>query len=603
MFFYLISTLKNKKFIIFVPSCLFLVSLVISLLLLYEYRSHILFDHINPVTDSVGFLNQAKSLYSDNFIGQGVFNQEPGYAYYLAIIMMFFGDDLFTIRLFQVITASFTVVLVYFTSFFLFKNYYASICSAILLILTGVHYFYSLIILRPFLIPFFMLVSFILFSFAMKKDNIKLFLVSGIFTAISFFVRPTAISFFIAVVLVLFFYNKKYIIYFVSGFLIIFSILVMRNLIADADLFSFSTKGPQEFASGNILESKGVGWIEHPKQMEYYKKYKSLSKVMYNVIKDSLLESPVDYFLLKLNKTIAVFYNHEIPNNYSFNYYKKYFIPRVRFLFVNFGIVFICFAFALPEIKFLKFNCLKKKYSINQKLQITYFITLFMYFGTLLAFYIISRFRFPFLVLLVPVSGFGLVSLYNNIRNKKTKKIVYQIIAGLIALYITFFYPLKGLNKNYNMALAYANDGSTLSRLNKTEKAIDNYKKALSYYAPEIGFVTLVRLLINSNQLEDALFYSSEGLKNYPNSVDLTYFNAFINIRLNNYNESVKYLLRLPDTPQYKSFKYYNLAVGYYHLNDYNKSLVYWEKYYEQNPDDEKAFLNIQTLRNWQKRQ
>ncbi|HPG30726.1 MAG TPA: hypothetical protein PLQ81_08085, partial [bacterium] len=74
-------------------------------------------------------------------------------------------------------------------------------------------------------------------------------------------------------------------------------------------------------------------------------------------------------------------------------------------------------------------------------------------------------------------------------------------------------------------------------------------------------------------------------------------------IKLQNHAESVNYLLKIPEIENFKNFKLYNLALEYYYLNDYNASLVYWEKYYILNPSDDKARLNIINLKLWQSKQ
>jgi 4-amino-4-deoxy-L-arabinose transferase-like glycosyltransferase len=589
--------ISNKIIFVVIPILLFIASLTISLILLSEYKNHPLFYHLNRVTDSVGFLSVAEQLAETNFIGSGKFNQEPGYQYFLSIIIKLFGNDLFTIKLFQSIVGSLTILLVYFLTLNIFNNFPAALFSSLLLLFCGIHYYYNLIILRPFLIPFLSFLSVLFFIFFLKTGKKKFIILSGFFTALAFFTRPTAISFIISALIILCFFSKKNIIYYLSGFGIVLILLIARNIKAEADLLSFSTKGPLEFASGNILQSTGTGWTEHPEASEYANKYKGLTSVMFNVVKDALLTDPIKYIGIKINKSIATIHNYEFPNNYSYLYYKEYRIPKLKYLIINAGIIFIFFTMGIVEIRF------NKNFNYRTKVILLYLIMIFFYFLTIVAFYVISRFRFPFLVMMTPIAGFGISKLIFNIRKKNYKRLFIQIGCGLAALYLTFFYPVKGINKNFNMAMAYANDGSIFSELNMVPEAIERYEKALSYYSPEIGLTTIVKLFIRNNDFENALKYSVSGLKLYPNSVELTYLAAYNNIALKNYADSIEYLKKLSDNSIYQNYKYYNLALGYYHLNDYNNSLEYWKKYYKVNPADTTAAKNIEILSQWQNNQ
>ncbi|MBP7651961.1 glycosyltransferase family 39 protein [Candidatus Dependentiae bacterium] len=594
------SETKNKHqklFFLIIPASIFCVSLIINIFLLAQFRQHDLFSHINKVTDSFGFIETAKVIASSNFIGEGKFNQEPGYYYFLAIIIKMAGSNVYAIRIIQSAIGSLTVVSVYYITYFLFCNSTAALISSSLLILCGVHYYYNLIILRTFLTSFLILSCITSFILYLKSDSKKFIFFTGCLTGLSFLTQPNVISFFIAAVAVLFFSPKKNILLFILGFSLIFGILGIRNKIAGTELLSFSNKGAAEFASGNIIESNGVGWVEHPKSYWYAKKYQTLTGVIVNVIKDSLINDPQKYFKLILNKTAAALNNYEVPNNYNFYYFKKYYISDLKYFPVNFGIIFILFSIGISQIKF------SKTFNFHDKIQILYITTLIFYFLTIISFYIISRFRFPVLILMTPYAGYGLLSIFYNFRNKIYKKFFTQIIIGSAAVIITFFYPVEGINKNSDMALAYANDGSAYSELNLLDKSIERYDTALKYYPAEAGYATIIKLCIRNNNYNASLKYCYDGLQLYNNSADLIYLTAYNHIFLKNHNESVKFLLKIPDSANYINFKIYNLALEYYYLNDYNTSLIYWEKYYQLNPDDDKARLNIINLKLWQTKQ
>ncbi|HPN29845.1 MAG TPA: glycosyltransferase family 39 protein [bacterium] len=596
------SEKKNKtKIFIFYCIVLFLISAVLNWVLLTQYKRHPLFNFINKVTDSYAFFENGKNLANSGFIGKGKFNQEPGYYYYLAAAIKLFGADVYKIRVFQSITGSLTVVLVFIFSYFLFDSIAAGLSASILLLFCGAQYYYNFLILRTFLIPFQIFLCLTLLIIFYKTNNLKALFSAGLLAGAAFLTRPNSISFIISsIICIIFFYKtnrKKMLLYFISGIVLIFCILGIRNISAGAGLLSFSDKGAAEFASGNIIESNGVGWIEHPKSNEYAEKHKNLSAVIFRVVLDSIKANPAAFIKLQLNKIAAALNNYEIPNNYNFYYFKNYYIPNLKYFPVNFGIIFIFFAMGIIVLT------AKQNNSEFNLIKAAYLSTLVLYFFSVTSFYVISRFRYPVLVLMIPCAGLGASSFIKNILKRNFVKSGIQTLAGIAAGLIAFYYPVDGFNKNFDAALAYANDGAAYSELNLTGKSIERYKKALDYYPAEIGFATIIKLFIKTGDFVSGSEYSKKGLNLYPRSADLNYLAAFNFIKLQNHAESVNYLLKIPEIENFKNFKLYNLALEYYYLNDYNASLVYWEKYYILNPSDDKARLNIINLKLWQSKQ
>ncbi len=589
---------------IILPLLIFLISFALNYTALKEYSHNDLFDVINPVTDSSGFFYTAKAIADSNFIGSDKFNQEPGYYYFLAVIIKIFGSGIFTIRFFQIIIGALNVVIIYFITLQLFANRRAAVISALLLAFSGVFIYYNLLLLRHFLASFILNLGILIFLKYLHNPSKKNAFFSGIICSAGFFTQPNIISIiFSALFIFIFRKEKKLAAYFAAGAMIIVSLLMIRNFYAGAALLSFSNKGPSEFAAGNTLSVSGVGWVEDRLGNEYVAKYKTLFNVMFHTVTDSISQDPIAYFKLIFRKFIMLLNNYEVPNNYNFVYFQKNLIPFLNVTFINFGIMFVFAVIGLMSIR----PALYKPPSPF----FFYICNALLFFGSVLAFYVLSRFRFPFFVLLSPFAGYGLLITINETilyflkflfgkdinNNLKIYNKSLTAIAAAAAYLITFIYPVTGFDSGYNMALAYANDASAYLTKKKVDKAIDYYKRALKYYPAEAGYSTLIKILLEKNDFETARQFCNEGLLYHPNSPDINYYLAFMAVNNQKYNEIVYYLIKVPDLPNFLTFKFYNLAIAYFYLNDYENSIIYWEKYYKLHPEDQKAGLNIINLK------
>jgi len=426
--------------------------------------------------------------------------------------------------------------------------------------------------------------------------------------------RPNAIV--LAIVFCVYFWlvNRKKILYFLSGIILILFLLAMRNIAADADsLLKFSQKGPQEFASGNILESNGVGWTEHPKSKKYFQEYPTLIAMMVAILKNEFLTEPLKFIKLQFNKICAVFNNYEIPNNYNFYYYKQNVIPLLNKLPINFAIIFslasvgIFYAILLLRRKDNEaFKPTEKDSKIDSVKFFVLLASILLYSLSIAAFYVISRFRFPILPMFAVFAGFGVWAFYQTIITRKFLDFLILLFFCSIAFVFSEFFPVKGFLKNFDNALAFANDGAAYKELNNLEKAAEKYKLSMKQYPALQGYLTLINILAQQNKIDEQLKYTDEALKYYPDNSELLIIKAALLLTLKKDDKMVIELLNKSDdrylNHQQQSYKYYNLAVKSAEQKEYKQSLEFWRKYCSLNPSDTFSAQNIPLLENWLKK-
>ena len=105
------------------------------------------------------------------------------------------------------------------------------------------------------------------------------------------------------------------------------------------------------------------------------------------------------------------------------------------------------------------------------------------YLGFALIFFVLSRYRMPFEVLLLPFAGFAAVEIWDTLRAKHWGRLA--LAATLLAASTALVYiPLPGPN----LSMAYYNLGNKYRSLQEWEPAIESYVQALRIDRSNISF-------------------------------------------------------------------------------------------------------------------
>ncbi|MGE4652172.1 MAG: glycosyltransferase family 39 protein [Myxococcota bacterium] len=105
------------------------------------------------------------------------------------------------------------------------------------------------------------------------------------------------------------------------------------------------------------------------------------------------------------------------------------------------------------------------------------------YLGFALIFFVLSRYRMPFEVLLLPFAGFAAVEIWDTLRAKQWPRLAFAA-ALLVASIAIVHIPLPGPN----LSMAYYNLGNKYRSLQEWEPAIESYVQALRIDRSNISF-------------------------------------------------------------------------------------------------------------------
>ena len=496
-----------------------------------------------PQVDSVGFYEEARRMVDGeiSFLGvKGPLHHSPLYSYYLALIMMICGKSLLAIRIFQHLTGIALIFIVYKISVLLFNRRIA-IISSLLTAVCPIFIYYESLILREFMTPLFIYSAILSTLLFMKNGKKKYLFFSGILLCAGFFARPNILALFPGFILYLYYTGKKReIIIFCAGFFVLFTLLIFRNSISDAPLFSIEDTGPIAFASGNYYPSTGDKFYypgDSQKMLSSISDPVEIIKRTYNSHPD--FSSIAQLFLKKIYSLFAAY---ESPNNYSFyfqrNFNSIFYIPLLADILAP---IFFCGILAMY------FNR-----DFTRETILLLFI-MAIYSIAIIIFYVISRFRIPLYPLYIIFASY-LFCNFNKLDNKK------KIICSCAFI---FFLIVLNLNRNlikYGLPQYYCNIGFFyLNDLSDNNKAAEYFRKT-----------------IEIEKRYDKAYY---GL-------------ATIADKKNNFNESISLLKTSLEYNPVNDEAYAALALTYFKTNKYQDAKNNFEAALKYNPDNTAALSN-----------
>lgn len=339
--------------------------------------------------DSTRFDEFAQQIVAGDFLFQkGVYPQSPLYSYFLAFLYAIFGLELrfWSVRITQIFLGIATGFILYQSAK---KLWNPSAASWTLLgyALCPLFPYYEMLFLRTTLSLFLTSFCFLFWLYWLEKPESPLlgtFLGLGI--GALFLQEPNYLLIVPFLLVQKSIPWKKLIQFPLIGFASVVFLLVARNYWVEVPLLSVSAQGPVVFVSGHAPDALGVGWYSPP-STEILAKSGHLGQTVLETLRANHGQWE-NYFQLQIRKGIALFADFEVPNNYHFTFDRTFWLSWISFplptfgFFVGFGVIGILL------------SCFQQRR----------FVAIAGFFlgsiVSVMAFYILSRFR---LVLLLPL--------------------------------------------------------------------------------------------------------------------------------------------------------------------------------------------------------
>jgi tetratricopeptide (TPR) repeat protein len=530
------------------------------------------------------------------FLGPEYFSVSPLYSYFLAIIYLIFSKQVFLIQLIQIIISTLTIPVLYLVGKNLHSDkvgYTAAFISAFF----GNFIFYSTAILETTLQVF--LVSSLLFFLTQdfeRKVEKKWFLI-GLLLALTAFTREAVLIFVPITLLWLIFKGRsfekiksqftKVIAAYILGLLILIVPFIIRNISESKSLVMVTPTEGLNFYMGNNSATSDV--FVNPEGFNYYEDMAGVNYLEATEKKnflpaeasmewfkkglDFIFENPIDAFFLTAKKAFLILGDTENPETSSTDYefYRETYSSILKLPLISF------YSVALFGLAGLIYSWReRKKFSLFYWFSLSIFVMLAM-------FYVSGRTRMLLSPILIIFSGYGLYSIFKNVRYKNFKELTSPILFVVgVVLFQSFLIP----KYNFQRYMAYFDLGDYFTQVKSYDIAANSYKKSIMYREHYLTHLRLGDVYALQKLNAEALQEYKAALELRPDYPPAIFNMALIYSSTGNLERAKQlYEKVLQIDPNY-SDAHRSLGAIAYLNNDFSEALFYFEKFLETSTDE-----------------
>ncbi len=409
----------------------------------------------HPVTDEEAYITQAQGILEGTYPGKKIFYQSPLYPYVLAGTFYLFGEDYNIIRMIQFIFGLASIIFIYFLVRFIF-GVCEGLIAATLLALYGPILNYQILLLK--VSPFLVLLSLFLLVGTLLTQNPRgwwRWLVLGILCSLLLLLRDNAQIFLVIVPIWVIFQFRYYswkmrlsfIILFILGAALVVGPLIARNKIVAGELVISTSQGGANFFIGNNPIADGryktLPFVRpHPateqtdfkaeaeKRAGHSLRDTEISGFWYRQGFLFIKNHPRQWIRLLWKKTRFFFGNFEIPDNHGYSFDRAHFLSALYFTPLSFGIIFPLAIFGMA-ITWRRW----------QSLSFLYLIFVF-YSLTILAFFVVGRYRVPIVITLIPFAAAGVSKFWDYTKHRDIASI-FSAFALIFAVALFSYFPTE----------------------------------------------------------------------------------------------------------------------------------------------------------------
>ncbi len=494
-------------------------------------------------------------------IGQkGPITRGPGYLYFLGAVYQLFGKTPLAARVIQWGLGIITGLLIFLLTRRLFTDKEA-LTASLLYALYLPALCYEGALLMASLVTFLLTAAFYCLIRAVYDRSSPCLILSGIFYGWAFICRPNNIFLFMAglVFLALNRTDRRRMLRFVLPFVSVYGLIVLRNLLAGTGLLSITTQGRLVLLNSHFHQACGVGWWEQDSWYPLLKTYGGSSWRFMLFLLEDISSHGMNWIHLQFSKLYAFFFNYEFSQFVDFYAYREV-VPLLRLPYVSLGILSPLAILGLVLL-FLK------RREKGRLLLALYFITGVF---SVIAFYVLSRFRLPLIPLFCVISAFTLWRLPGTFY-----KLNWTGRTALAAVFICLVigFNAKSIRMSYQkkfMPIATYNRGIHYKINGQYGPAAADFKRI--YSAMDEKTDPDVRYIVSMN-LADSL----QLMRNAEQAAAIWY----------------ELTQKIPD----RALPYYKLGLHFAQKGQYNRSLTFLNKAEKLKPENTDLKYDIEMIR------
>lgn len=464
------------------PVLLLVIALGYRLAHLAELRETVYHEQL--LLDADRYDSVAKDLVKGNGFEEKVFTMTPVYPVFLFLSYSVFGRNLLLIRLIQGLIGALSCFLIYRISLKWFGAR-SALFSGLMAASYGPFIFYDNILMVASLSVLSVLGSLLMIDLAGESKKPLHWMAAGIVMGVNAAIRPNGLLL-VPVALWWLFRcldekKQRAAAMLLVGILLPLIPVTARNLLIGGDPVLITASGGMNFYIGNHSRATGTfvppaSKSGHPTDLMKFAqahaeaqtgrpmKPSEISRYWFSEAFDFIVHHPIRWIQLLLRKCWLLFNSMELPSSYDFHFARQH-LNMLRFPIAGLGLIL---PLAVIGGVFAGIN------RRNKTLLLLGFLAALSL--SLILFFILAHYRLPIIALLLPLAGYGLEALIEQVTARKWKSLGLSVSCFAAGLIITLIPPEDRITYD---SQAHFNLGSLYQRVNDHVRASEEFSHAV----------------------------------------------------------------------------------------------------------------------------
>lgn len=507
----------------------FALAILLRIVCLFQIESIPVFYHLPG--DPLAYDQWAQRIVAGDWLGQSVFYQAPLYPYFLAVLQLFLGHDLWGIRVAQLVLSASACSLLYLAGNSFFSRA-MGVVAALILSCSAPAIFYGSVIDKTVTDLFLTCLLLATLGWLGAGKTRTGFLAIGAVLGLLALSRENTLVWVALVPLWIWFHfgaqstawRVQGLAFFLAGLAVVLVPVGARNF-AVGGQFTLTTSqmgpnfyiGNNPFADGtysSIRLATGEKQFEQPEAQRLAEEVaghplsaKQVSDYWLGRSIEYIRERPLDWLRLLWRKWLIVWNTREIEDSDDFYLYQQWSWLLAGFAWINnFGILAPLAALGLATT----WRRWRKLWMLHaMMLSFAASVALFFVFG---------RYRFPLVPFLALFAAAGLVESW-ALYKRQHFRILASLLGVLLVAALLVHWPVVGRPGPSAPGYTYLANG--YAKQGKTDEAISSAQSALAI-DPNYGVAhyNLANLYVDKQRLSDAVAHYRQALKVYPRYIE-----------------------------------------------------------------------------------
>ncbi len=558
--------------------------------------------------DADGYHAWARTITDGNWLGNEVFYQAPLYPYFLALVYTILGDSHLIVAVCQCILGAFACVFLTDATWKMFSKP-TGIAAGLMLSVYAPAIFFDGLIQKSSLDLFLMCVTIWLLSRAQPIPTWKWSMVLGAVIGLLILTRENSLIFIFVILfwmLVHYRHDRRASLacasLFLAGTASVLLPVAIRNQVVGGEFHLTTSQfgpnfyiGNNEHASGfyqPLVDDRGNVRFERADatrlaEEDLRRKLSpaEVSDYWSGLVFDYIRSQPLDWTRLMFRKFSFVWNSVEITDTEDQYTHAEWSLPlRVTGPLFHFGVL----------VPFATFGLYVTSRQRNQ-LWIFYLLTV-AYAASVVSFYVMSRYRFPLVPLLIPFAAVGLIQGYDFIRSSSRLMVSMALVTTTA---VTLFCNWPILDKMSMYSVTQFNLGTHFETEGKPKQAAQHYRRSLKYHPDDAtAHFNLGEVLLQQGNLTEAITHFQRALQIRPDFSRVHFRLGSVFAQQGNFQAAVASFQEVihdkGNVPHDVLISVlYQLGTLHIQLGDLQEAIVYLESTIREDPQFPEAHLNV----------